>query len=75
MRFVLTVPDLVVNRCQGFQLNYSDVNKSSYACLKGRLERSLQISIRPVTRGGGARGAFAPPTGPKAPHFDTQYPS
>ena len=29
---------------------------------------------RPVTRGG-ARGAFAPPTGPKGPHFDTQYPS
>ena len=30
---------------------------------------------RPVTRGG-ARGAFAPPpppTGPKGPHFDTQY--
>ena len=30
-----------------------------------------------VTRGG-ARGAFAPPPppiGPKAPHFDTQYPS
>ena len=24
---------------------------------------------------GGARGAFAPPTGPKGPHFDTQYPS
>ena len=30
---------------------------------------------RPVTRGG-ARGTFAPPpTGPKGPHFDTQYPS
>ena len=29
---------------------------------------------RPVTRGG-ARGALAPsPTGPKGPHFDTQYP-
>ena len=33
-------------------------------------------SCRLVTRRG-ARGAFAPPppTGPKGPHFDTQYPS
>ena len=45
MRLVLTVPDLVVNRCQGFQLNYSGVNKSPYACLNGRFERSLEMPI------------------------------
>ena len=35
-------------------------------------------TIQPQARNqGGARGAFAPPspTGPKGPHFDTQYPS
>ena len=34
---------------------------------------------RPVTRGGGCTGCVRtpppPPTGPKGPHFDTQYPS
>ena len=34
------------------------------------------MTVRPVTREG-AQGVFKPPppTGPKGPHFDTQYPS
>ena len=55
--------------------------KRGFLLKLGKVRYSLFLLCelcRPVTRGG-ARGAYAPPppppTGPKGPHFDTQYPS
>ena len=66
----------VLNDITSQDLGFSEENR---IFINESLTHSNKELFKQARNQGGARGAFAPPpptpTGPKGPHFDTQYPS